>query len=222
MIGFIIVARHDISADLQINLEHYLDISARYIIAAETEKGVHAQTQGQHFHIVADMTDKEYDSFRKTYLVKKLKLSGQARNQRSREYGRIRNIRDETKLINYTVKNNNIIYKNIDLKTIQQHISDSYISKKPKEFVTEIMQYLQAIDHYIGSDGNATTTPTFDTQSVEKSILAYYIENDIGKPLSRQTIKSLTTKYMMYFHKPPPCEYLGDFRQKIYNYIFFT
>lgn len=195
-----IVATFDLSGQIVEDLEQYLDASASYLVGLETAPKAHPQTNGQHYHILADMTKAQYDSFRKTILVNKMGLQGQARNGIGRQYGIVKNIRDDTKMMSYTLKNNNIIYKNIDLKTIQDSYSKSYITKSPKNFVDEIMTYLMTIDLY-KMEGEITPVPIIDFELLEESIVAYYIDKDIGKPVSRATLKSLGTRYLMYHHK---------------------
>lgn len=198
MLAFFFCAYHcDISSHI-LSLESYIDASASYIIALETSTDSHSEFEGQHLHICADMSEKQYDSFRKTYLVKKLQLSGQAKKGRARQYGKVRNIRDETKMLQYSVKDKNIYYRNYDLKTIQQLIQDSFKKKEVKDFITELMEHLQSL-HFYAEDPNGI--PRIEIHLVEIAIIKYYIENRIMKSLSKSQIKSLTTKYLMYYHK---------------------
>lgn len=212
-LGFMIAALHDISNQLVQHLEEYLDPSAAYVVALEISKDTHKETYGQHFHVVAEMSKKQYDSFRKSILVNKMKLSGQARNGHPRQYGMIRNIRDETKLLSYTLKHNNYITKNIDLKTIQEYYQKSFIKKTSRDFVAEIMDYLLTLNHYNMEEvASGTSKPSFDFENLEKSILSFYINHDIQKSVSKATLKSLATRYLMYYHK-------GANVDEIYCYI---
>lgn len=195
-----IVASFDLSGQIVEDIERYLDASSCYLIGLETAPKAHPQTGGQHYHVFCDMTKQNYEKYRKTILVNKMGLTGQARNGIGRQYGVIKHIRDETKMMSYTLKNNNIIYKNIDLKTIQDSYSESYTTKSPKTFVDEIMSYLLTVDFY-KMEGEITPVPIIDFELLEKAIVGYYIDNDIGKPVSKATIKSLATRYLMYHHK---------------------
>lgn len=196
MLAFFFCAFHcDISAHI-LSLESYIDASSGYIIGMETSTDTHSEFEGQHLHICADMSEKQYDSFRKTYLVKKLGLSGQASKGRSRQYGKVRNIRDETKMLQYTVKDQNIYYRNYDLKIIQQLIQDSFRKKDKKDFITELMEYLQTCMFY-----SVMEPDKLEIHQIEITIIKYYMLQRVMKPLSKSQIKSLTTKYLMYFHK---------------------
>lgn len=180
-------------------LETYLDPSASYVLAKETTKSAHKETQGQHFHAYVEMTDKQYDSFRKTILVKKYNLSGQARNGKPRQYGRIKSIKDETKMLQYTCKDNNLITRNIDLEKIQEAIKNSYKKQDRKDFITEMMDYLGKTTYQEEQEQfNGQVEWQFKPRLVEYQIIKYYIENKINKPVSKATLRSLTTRYMMY------------------------
>ena len=200
-LGFLIVAPHDLSNSIISDLEEYLDPSACYIVALEKVKDAHKETNGEHFHVMAEMSKKSYDTFRKTILVNKMKLSGQARNGKPRQYGVIKNIRDETKLMSYTLKHGNYITKNIDIKTIQEYYEKSFISKKKTEFIDQIMEYLQTVDHYNCEDSMNESVHSIDFQSIEKSIIKFYISEKIIKSISKSQLKSLTTRYLMHYAK---------------------
>lgn len=209
MIGFFFCAFHTDISNHILNFEKYIDASACYILSMETATNSHALHQGQHIHICADMSIKQYDRFRKTYLVKTLKLSGQARDGHGLQYGKIRNIRDETRLAQYTVKDTNIYYRNYDLETIQQLILNSFKKKDKKDFITELMEHLLTLT-FNREDPNGLLR--LEIIEIEIAIIKYYIAQKINKPISKSQIKSLTTRYLMYFHKNTEIE-------KIYYYV---
>lgn len=196
MIAFFFCAFHcDVSAHI-LSLESYIDASACYLLGLETSKDSHAEYKGQHIHICADMDERQYDNFRKTYLVKKLHLSGQAQHGRSRQYGKVRNIRDETKMLQYSLKDKNIIFRNYDLKRIQELIQGSFTKREKKDFITEVMEHLQAGWFY-----SIVEPSRLEIHLIEIRIIQYYMDQRVMKPLSKSQIKSLTVKYLMYFHK---------------------
>lgn len=186
---------HDQSSNLINDLKSYIDPSAQLLVALETCKKSHIQTKGQHYHIIVNpMTEKQYDAYRKSILVNKYKLSGQAKDGKPRAYGRVKDIRDQTKIISYTLKDKNIYFENYDLKTIQDYIEKSFPRKqKPKDFVSSLMEYLVKKDStFYEHDAH----PQYSR--IEKSILQYYISENIGTPVSKTTLRSLTTRYLMY------------------------
>lgn len=216
MIGFFVVLEHSYKDEFVKDIESYLDDDAKYIIAMEVAKDKHIETKGQHFHFVGDMKDKQYDTFRKTILVKKYTRQGVARNGIGRQYGKIGKIRDETKLMQYTCKDNNIIYRKIDLKTIQDLISSSY-KKEDRQFpLKELLEHLKAnTPSYYGELGWHHTLDDHHVHydKIEFDIIQFYLDNSTcEKILTRSQIKSITTKYLMYY-----TPYVT--KHDIYNYI---
>ncbi len=192
MIAFMVALSHTESSNFQQYLEKYLDPLAPYIISLETAKDTHSDTSGQHFHICCQMTDKQYDSFRKTILVKHYQLKGQARDGHARQYGRVRSIRDETKMLQYTVKDKNIIYKNIDLKTIQDLIQASFHRPEKRNIREECLTYLT--DHMCDYTLSSDNTPE-DYSQIEKAVIRFYREYT-DKIISKPLVKNTTTHFL--------------------------
>lgn len=216
MIGFFVALDHFNKDEFVKDIESYLDDEAKYIIAMEIAKDKHVETKGEHFHFVGDMTEKQYDSFRKTVLVKKYQRQGVARNGVGRQYGKIGKIRDETKLMQYTCKDNNIIYRKIDLKTIQELIVSSY-KKEDRQFpFKELLEHLKANNaSYYEALGWSHQLDDHSVQydKIEFDIIQFYLDNSTcEKILTKSQIKSITTKYLMYY---TPFVNKND----IYNYI---
>lgn len=203
MIGFFVALEHSYKDDFVKDIESYLDDDARYIISMETAKDKHVETKGEHFHFVGDMEDKQYDSFRKTILVKKYQRQGVARNGVGRQYGKIGKIRDETKLMQYTCKDNNIIYKKIDLKTIQELIQKSYHKEERQFPLKELMEYLKTNSnkYYVNDVDNGWIHDSHvEYYKIEFDIIQFYMDNSTcEKTLTKSQIKSITTKYLMYY-----------------------
>ena len=203
MIGFFVALEHSYKDDFVKDVESYLDDNARYIISMETAKDKHVETKGEHFHFVGDMTEKQYDTFRKTIFVKKHQRQGVARNGVGRQYGKIGKIRDETKLMQYTCKDNNIIYKNIDLKTTQELIQKSY-HKEDRQFpLKELMEYLKtnSNNYYDNEVDNGWIHDSHvEFYKIEFDIIQFYMDNSTcEKTITKSQIKSIVTKYLMYY-----------------------
>jgi len=203
MLGFFVALEHSNKDTFVNDVESYLDDDARYIISMEIAKDKHVETKGEHFHFVGDMSDKQYDTFRKTILVKKYQRQGVARNGVGRQYGKIGKIRDETKLMQYTCKDNNILYRKIDLKTIQELIQKSY-KKEDRQFpFKDLMEYLKinSNNYYQNDIDNGWIHDSHvEYYKIEFDIIQFYMDNSTcEKTLTKSQIKSITTKYLMYY-----------------------
>lgn len=197
MISFFCALAHDQSSNLIYYIDRYIkDVSASYLISMETSPNTHLETQGQHFHICINSTTFNYDTFRNSILKNKFNLQGKAvKGKHGIQYGKVKNIRNETRLLTYCCKekNNNIFSKNIDLKTIQKYIEDSFPKKEEKNHFENLMQHLKhvpcrnhAVEYYCYFG------------ALEDATIDYYIDNNVGKSLSKNHMKSLITSFLMY------------------------
>lgn len=196
-------------------LQKYIDASACYIIAMETSKTAHMETKGQHLHFAVQMDDKQYDAFRHTCFNNTYKLRGRAINGAPRQYGKVKQVKDETKFLQYTVKDKNIIYKNIDLKTIQQYISNSYKKVDKVDMVQELMEHLVSIRPEIVIDPYDPCNLQID--KIELEILKYYMCY-LKKDITKSYMKTLTSKYMQIYMPKDP-ENMDKIILQIYAYL---
>lgn len=216
------------TVDFSKDLEIYLDLSAAYIVAKETVKDKHQETNGEHFHVAAEMSDKQYDSYRNTILKKKYQLRGKACNGLPRQYGVVKNVRDETKFLGYTVKHKNIEYRNISLDEIKQHISNSYVKEEKRTYQEDLMAYLvQNVNQtlYLGirrppthdyfipqstdeEEEEEEEQYTINVSKIQLDILTYHMEHAV-KALSRSQIVYYTNLFLQ-FHFPPRQEFMDQ------------
>lgn len=196
MIAFFCAIPHDQSSNLIKYIDQYItDASASYLISMETSTNTHLETQGQHFHICIKSSTFNYDTFRNSILKNKFNLQGQAKNNIGRQYGKVKNIRDETKLLTYCCKenNNNIISKNMDLKTIQEYIEKSFKKESHLTLFEKLMKHLADIPYK-----QVTIEFYCYYAALEDATIDYYIDNNVGKSLTKNHMRSLVTSFLMY------------------------
>ncbi len=181
-----VAINHNRVAEYEKHLNKYLDPSSAYIIAKETAKGVHHETKGEHLHIACEMDVETYNKMHKNIHVEQLKLRRKAGTDGGKQVGRVHKVRDEMKMLSYTVKNENIIYKNIDLKTIQHYIENSY--PKKDDWDNDLIQYIIL---------NVQDSRNLD--QVENIIIDFYQLNSKKKAnLTRIKVRQITLRYLMY------------------------
>lgn len=188
---FMSAIEHKEIEKVQIMLEKYIDASASYIISMETSKTAHKETKGQHMHYAVQMDDKQYDAFRHTCFNNTYKLRGRAVDGQPRQYGKIKQVRDESKFLSYTVKDKNIIYKNIDLKTIQEYICKSYERVDKKDFVQALTDHLSSKAFYRDIE---TMQDNIAIDHIELEILKYSMQNN--KAVTKSYIKHITSTFL--------------------------
>lgn len=203
--------RHNEIENVKNTLEKFIDASASYIIAMETAPTTHEETQGEHMHFAVEMDDKQYDAFRHTCFNNHYKLRGKAVAGKARQYGKIKQVKDETRFLSYTVKDKNIVYRNIDLKTISDYIEKSHPKVEFRSLRTRCMEHLATISF----EPIAGLTEHIQTQQIEKEVLRWLIDNDDS--ITKSTVKSMTRYYLIkqYPHTK------RDFNE-IYAYIMYN
>lgn len=122
-----------------------------YLIAAETTTEAHTETQGQHFHFLVQMTENDYHKFAKRAFKDKLKLRGQARDGKPRQYGKVKKVEDVTRMAAYTIKQGNI-RTNMTEAQLSAYKAVTFIQKDQFSFEEELYEYLNT--HSIAENGS--------------------------------------------------------------------
>lgn len=205
----------------------YSDASAGIMICLETSKNqnTHKKTKGEHYHICVE-NPFDWKNYRNTILVNKYKLIGKATKDQPSEYCLTHKVKDEDRFKVYMVKdkNNNNIYKNIDLKTIQDYISRSYEKIDRKSFNDQLMSQLESqMTRFVHENYNVNIT------QIEKDIIEYIAQHGSESKMScsRSRVTAFTTQFLLYHlyypHYesddvvlPSKMDYLSDQR---YHYI---
>lgn len=215
MLFFMAAIKHSEKDNIINYIEKYMDTDGGYLIALETSQTSHSDTSGEHFHFAVDMNKENYDKFRKTVLVNHYRLRGQAKNGQPRQYGVIKNVRDETKFLTYMCKEknlNNIYYKKKDLKIIQEYITNSYTKPDKKLYENILMDFLldnQAQFSRNNAYDNTSNYKYVDNQYIpdininmlEELVLKHYINNQEGiqKVLCISRLRYYVTMYLQRY-----------------------
>lgn len=91
---------------LKEKLTHHIG-DKKWILGRETSKdGTHQSTDGEHVHVLAQMTKKQYESLNKN-IKDKFKLNGVARDGSPKQYGKVKQIRSIDRMAAYVIKDGN-------------------------------------------------------------------------------------------------------------------
>ena len=210
---FYIALEHQYEEELFKALKEYAGAQGRFILAKErAPPPIHSETNGEHFHIAISLNQNQYEAFKKTIILKRFKRCGVARNGIGRQYGKIHEtkVRDQTKFLSYTVKDNN--YKSYNFKMEElTHIAElSYPKKDIKTQTQQCMDELLRVPPEIYPD--YCKNFDIDISKIEKAIVGYYL--DTKKRLSKSVMKLLTVEYLM-LHLPNR----ENHKNEIYHYI---
>lgn len=131
-IAFMVRIPHKRLEDLTTLIERHGGADTQWLLAKEKDK-----ENREHFHGVVFMEDHEYDKVQR-HFREVWKLTGSARNGKTKEYGRVRKVKDKNKMLAYTVKDGNVITSdNWDID-LEQFIELSY--KKPTHTNKELRE----------------------------------------------------------------------------------
>ena len=193
---------HDNSTNILETLLEY-DTVSDYLIAMETSQTSHTESNGEHFHFLVKMSDKHYKNYSERLFKKQLKLRGQAKSGKPRQYGKLREIHDLEAMAAYTMKDGNII-SNMDSKQLEIWAEKSFKKDEEKEFRTLIYEYLDTIQppETIHKDAGVlvNTYQEVPPNYLRIQLLGYFRENSTKVP-NRNTLNSLVAGYMLYHAK---------------------
>lgn len=126
--------------DWLLELKHNI----QYLIVGERAEGVHHETNGYHYHIMANLNEKEYRALM-AKINRKYKLRGQARDGKARQYGKIKDaLGDPFRMMCYMFKAPDQWESNFYMTIIEKAMAESYVPK-PRIKPTKIQIY-DAID----------------------------------------------------------------------------
>lgn len=112
-----------------------------YLIAAEKTTDSHVDTGGEHFHFLVQMTEKDYHKYAKRVFKDKFKLSGQARDGKPRQYGKVGKVRDIDRMAAYTIKQGNI-RTNMTEAQLEAYKKITFVTKDEISYEDELYEYL--------------------------------------------------------------------------------
>jgi len=131
-IAFMVRLPHKRLEDLTTLIERHGGPATQWLLAKEKDK-----EDREHFHGVVFMEDHEYDKVQR-HFREVWKLNGSAQKGETKQYGRVRKIKDKNKMLSYTVKDGNVVTSETWDIDLEQYIEASY--HKPKETLKELRE----------------------------------------------------------------------------------
>ena len=185
----------------------------KFLIAQETDKKVHLESEGQHFHFLVQMTVESYSKFSKV-VRDKFKLRGRAIEGKPRQYGRIKEIKDLDRMAAYTLKDGNY-YTNMDDTDLDKWYKLSFKKDLKKKHYDKLMAYIDGFPiKVLGEWHDQPDEPPTKhfPQSIALAIIDYYRTYcpDVG--LTPSIIRSYVNKYLLY--------YSSHDNETVYHFMF--
>lgn len=174
-----------------------------YIIAAEVAEGKHKKTNGQHFHIVAQMAEKDYNAYVKRVFKDKFKLSGRAGNGEGRQYGRVKDIENIVKMKAYVLKDGNF-RTNVPEDEIKELLTIAFKKDEKETEQREFRDRLMASVHQDLTSKQGLQFHEITKRDVGIAIIAEFQRlGECAYPLSSMRLGGYIKHYTMYIMKMP-------------------
>ena len=209
-LAFFFAIKHSEIEWLEQKLIQYLGEPNYYIMAMETSTTSHQQTEGQHIHILATMSPEDYKKF-STVVIRKYKLCGKAGNGLGKQYGKVNVVRDQQKMLSYTVKDKNF-RTNMPETIIQEALAKSFKKEEKIDEEQKLMTHIKQAHTEFDNNHNfipydyitncCSPKPIFGFRDAAISVIEYFrkkhIETKIRYSLSRNQIIAYVNKYFLY------------------------
>lgn len=219
MKAFYLAIKHTEKDTLWEQLKSYTKDTEKLILAMEVSKSSHQDISGEHFHVLAEWEDKTYEAFKKTVIDKHYKLCGKALKGGHRKYGIVRKIRDEDKMLSYTIKANNYIQQGYTKEELDEAYEVAFEKDDPKAYQEQLMEHLLANRQYfyvLGQEDGNYTGKYFDVYMIEIEILKHHMTHKEDKPLCKSKLEYYVNYYLQC---KEPNRYEKDYINVILNYI---
>lgn len=212
---FFIAYRHSARETVKKDLEKYLDISQSYIISLETSAKSHVDFSGEHYHFAVERFA-QYNNYCKNIIIRKYGLKGKpVPGKHGNQYGKVRKVRDQEKFLQYIVKEadlNNIIFKQIDIKTIQEYIHRSYRKEDRQSFHQQVINHLVIHTHSFHECPPTSNTNILVFSHIEKEVIQYIVDNGAETQMTatKSKIKHLVSQFLLYHYKDTTISYFNE------------
>lgn len=197
---------HIAHSEVEYLVEEMEKLEAPYVMSAEAGKY-------EHFHFLAKITVKQYHNFCQRVFIKKYKLRGRATKTLPRQYGKVKEIKDLSKMMSYTLKDKNF-QTNMSIEDIEvilkKKINECDNTKTESREIKEKM--IRFVDNYVIQ--YLTKAHNRHEKYIRISIIQFMIENHIN--IRRTTIEG----YYWYYVANTENEVMKLNSYAIYNEIY--
>ncbi len=169
-----------------------------YIIGLETTEDSHKETNGEHMHFVAQISNQDYHNLSER-LKRKYKLRGKALKDKPRQFGCVTKIENLEKLKAYTLKDGKF-KSNLTEKELKQLIDISYRKESVHTLWDKLVAHLDKV-HCAPSDIYVNNKYSCYINDLRRSVIEFHVQNYTQKGLSRSAVESAARKYIMYHSK---------------------
>lgn len=189
-LAFFAAIKHEHTESVLECLKKY-DIG-QFIIAKEKAGAAHSETEGEHLHFCVEMPPEQYVNFSKCCFIDKYKLRGRAPAGQSRQYGKVKEIRNLQKMQAYTLKDGDYI-TNMDEEVIKELYKQSAKKVEKKNIYDICMENMKTVE----KPGRFRPNCSY-MADLKYEILRTHIKEDVRKDVSKLIMERYIRMFMMY------------------------
>jgi hypothetical protein len=208
MKAFYLAIPHTYNEQLWQQLQQYTQPDQKLILAKEISKKAHQDISGEHFHVLAEWQTNTYEAFKKSIIEKLYKLCGKAEKGGHRKYGIVRQVRDEDKMLSYTIKGNDYKFQNYTQEEITYAYEQSYEKEDPKAYQDLLMEHLLSRRNYFIKLFSENQGNSINITLIEEEVLRHHMENK-DKPICKSKLEYYTNYYLQCI-EPNRTSYLEE------------
>jgi len=166
---------------------------------------VHNETDGEHYHVFAQMTDKQYRALILKLKYLKVPLNGQSKGNKTRSYGKVKLLRDPMKMLAYTIKGGSYITTEsdevIENAKLLSFVKEDPIIKTREKIMSFLDNEIDDLKPNLVQYATSPVPPFYDDETIADLTLLTKIKLLIIKYFrqSREKLKMPSRSRLIYF-----------------------
>lgn len=201
-IAFFLALKFSSFDEIQQKVKQYIEPDSSYLVVGEKSPDTHQQTNGEHFHFLVNFSEKSYKNFTK-HFIEKYKLRGSAKDGKSRQYGKIKKIKDLERLHQYMLKDlstDNPIFTNYENDEIDAWAAKSFKKESKKNYLDSMSDKLTK--SVLASKPDPSTTLGISMDSLQFHLFLIHLEeqksHDSKKAITKSQLHSLANYWVQF------------------------
>lgn len=146
-VAFFMAVRHLHTHTVYKIFREYEDEMGLYAVSREIAEHSHKETDGEHFHFCAQMKPETYHKLTKRLCKDMFNLQGRAKDGIGRQYGKVTDIKNPTRMLAYTIKDGDYItnipedelvhIKKVSFRKLEKPTKGDSFTEKIRDELTE-------------------------------------------------------------------------------------
>lgn len=195
----------------------------RYLIVRERSLGKHAESDGQHYHFLVEMSNDDYIRYRKRVFIDHFKLRGRAVEGKARQYGKVQYLKDPDRMAIYMCKSilddvpedasSNVVATTMTASQLELWHQQSYKKIEKVALREKIIEFITSRTLSRPESHPSRECAWTFKRWAQEQIIRYHVENKTDATVSRSSLESLSVWYVVHRTDFSPFEKLEAIRE---------